>query len=152
MARSHNPLIFDADVLTNWLTREQTATHVLWKAPLALMELGEAGTLDGCVTLTTLLELRALLRRKKGLGELTLRNHVDRLTRIVRIVIPDTLSMLRADRLQTAHPLSAFDAILLAATLTANGVLVTRDEPLRKIAGRFVGAQTPELALARLKR
>ena len=152
MANSPKHLLFDTDVLINWLTQEATAEQMLWKAPLALLELSETGAVTGLVSLTSVLELRAVLRRKKGLSELTLRHHLDRLTRIVRIRVPSELSLLRADRLQASHHLDAFDAILLAIALEEDAALISRDGSLLKIAARFLNALTPELALSHLKR
>ena len=152
MASSPKRLLFDTDVLINWLTQEATSERPLWKAPLALLELSEVGAVTGLVALTSVLELRAVLRRKKGLSELTLRHHLERLTRIVRIIVPTELSLIRADRLQASHHLDAFDAILLATALEEDAMLVSRDGPLLKIAARFLDAFTPELALARVKR
>ena len=60
-------VLLDTDVVINWLVQEvETASaKELWKAPLEIVRRAEAGKLRALISLTTLLEIRFLLRREK---------------------------------------------------------------------------------------
>ena len=147
MARVGNRLLLDADILINWLAKEtDPATAApLWEAPYKLLELIEAGTVEGMIALTTLLEIRFVLRRKKGVSHDTIERMIEELLRIIEVYIPDEISLLKANQLQAQYPLDPFDAILLAGCLaTQPAGLIARDKSLLAICAKVA----PEASVA----
>ncbi|MBI4654375.1 MAG: PIN domain-containing protein [Nitrospirae bacterium] len=61
-------VFLDTDVVINWLIKEAESVsgRELWKAPYAIVKLVESKTVLGMISLTTLMEIRYLLRRKKS--------------------------------------------------------------------------------------
>jgi hypothetical protein len=61
-------ILLDTDVLVNWLIQETetVSDKELWKAPYEIVRLIENNTVFGTISLTTLMEIRYLLRRKKS--------------------------------------------------------------------------------------
>lgn len=138
---------FDTDVVVSWLVDEvDPATgYPLWKAPRALMKQIEAGHASGRTSLFTLLELRYLLRRRKVLAPSNIESLITQLEQLLRIVIPDELTLLRANSLQAKHGLGPIDAVQLATAMFEDPcTFVSRDAALLKVAGLFIAAQTPE--------
>lgn len=60
-------VLLDTDVVINWLVREKETVSgkELWKSPYEIVQRAETGALKALISLTTLLEIRFLLRRKK---------------------------------------------------------------------------------------
>ena len=120
----------DTDVLVNWLAKEEEpGGRELWRAPYALACAAEDGSCRAIASLTAILEMRFLLRRKKGWTESFVQSVLGRVAQIFSIEVPDEADLLRANHLQTGHPLDPFDAILLSCALSTEGaVLLTRDK------------------------
>ncbi|MEA3368738.1 MAG: type II toxin-antitoxin system VapC family toxin [Candidatus Ratteibacteria bacterium] len=153
MAKSNrNPenieaIILDTDVVVNWLTQEvETSTkRKLWETPYNIITLIESEKFKGLTCLTTLLEIRYLLRRKKGYSEHQIENSINEITSILEVVIPDEIGLLEANKLQAQNKLDPFDAILLGLAITLKPtVFISRDSEFLKIASRFITAFTPE--------
>lgn len=150
MARSNNlekQIVVDTDVCVNLLAEEvETATgKPLWVGPRELLLLVENRKVRGMLCITSLLEIRYLLRRKKQFSEEKIRWGIEKISNLLEVTIPDEFCLLRANSLQIEHPLDPFDAILLAFCLShPPTVLVSRDTPFLKIASRYVRAFTPE--------
>lgn len=148
---SENPFpdscLIDTDVLINWLTQEvdPNTKKELWKAPHQLIKLIEDKKIKGFISLFTLLEVRFVLRRKKDLSEEEIKKDINKILRILEVIIPGEIDLLRANELQIENPLSPFDALLLSVCSTLkDGVLITRDKSLLKIASKFINSFTPE--------
>lgn len=140
-------LILDTDVLVNWLTKEleTNSGKPLWQAPYHIIELIEDKKFKGSICLTTLLEMRFFLRRKKEYNEKRIEDTISKILSIFDLIIPDEISLLRANKLQSEYPLDPFDAIILSLTLTLiEPLMISRDNDLLKITKRFVRANTPE--------
>ena len=140
-------LFFDTDVIVSWLVEEVDPANgrLLWKAPRTLVERIESGKISGRTSLFTLLELRYLLKRRKAVSKAKTEDLIARLEQLFRVVIPDELTLLRANSLQAEHGLGPIDAVQLAAALfEAPCTLVSRDAELLKIAHLFIPAKTPE--------
>jgi predicted nucleic acid-binding protein len=140
-------VIFDTDVITNWLT-EETETgsgRELWKAPFEIVKLVEDKKISGFISLTTLLEIRYLFRRKKSYNDQQIEDDVAKITDIFDVIIPDEITLLKANSLQSIHPLDPFDAIHLSIAIGLKPVtMVSRDKEFIDIAKRFINALTPE--------
>lgn len=140
-------VILDTDVIINWLTKEvETITKKeLWKTPHKIVTLIEDKEFKGLVCLTTLLEIRYLLRRKKEYSEEQIENYINEITSIFEIIIPDEISLLKANKLQSENFLDPFDAILLGLSVALHPIeFISRDTELLKIASHFTDAGTPE--------
>ena len=146
---SLNRIFFDTDVIVNWLTKETETIsgRELWTAPYKIikhLDIG-AGKREGFIPLTTVLELRYLLRRKKRYSVKQVEEDIGKITALFEVVIPDTTDMLQASSLQSEYPLDPFDAIHLALCLSLKPVvLVSRDKEFLEISKKFISAYTPE--------
>ena len=144
-----NRIFFDTDVIVNWLTKETETIsgRELWTAPYKIikhLDIG-AGKREGFIPLTTVLELRYLLRRKKRYSVKQVEEDIGKITAFFEVVIPDTTDMLQASSLQSEYPLDPFDAIHLALCLSLKPVvLVSRDKEFLGISKKFISAYTPE--------
>ena len=139
--------LFDSDVIINWLAQEEG----LWETANELIGLVEAKKIKAFVALTTLMEIRFVLRRKKSFKEETIKKDITKITDLFKIIVPDELDLIKANTLQDQAPFSPFDAILLSTASSNNIILLSRDKDLIKIAARFVFAFTPEEFLNNLK-
>ena len=148
-------VIFDTDVLINWLTQETESItgRRLWEAPLQIIECIECKEIRGCVSLMSLLEVRFLLNRKFKRHTADINKDILLIKSVFEVVVPEEIELLRADKLQEEFLLDPFDAILLATVLAIpRGILVSRDGKLLTIAPRFTTAVTPEKALTEIYR
>lgn len=140
-------VLLDTDVVINWLI-EETETisgKQLWKAPLEIVKLIEDKKISGFISLTTLLEIRYLLRRKKSYNEQQIEDDISKITGIFDVIIPDEITLLKANSFQSNHPLDPFDAIHLSIAVGLNPVaLISRDRDFINIAENFITALNPE--------
>jgi predicted nucleic acid-binding protein len=140
-------LFFDTDVVINWLIKEtETASdRELWKAPYEIIKLVENKAAIGMISLTTLMEIRYLLRRKKSYNNQQVEDDISKLTALFEVVIPDEINLLKANTLQAEHNLDPFDAIHLSILIGLKPVtLLSRDKEFIKISKKFVTALPPE--------
>jgi predicted nucleic acid-binding protein len=142
-------IFLDTDVIANWLTKEtETASgKELWTAPFKIIHHLEKTPekLEGFISITTILELRYLLRRKKRYSPAHVEKDIGKITTLFEVVIPDTSDMLQANSLQAAHSLDPFDAIQLSLCLSLKSVtLVSRDKEFLDISKKFIPSHTPE--------
>ena len=140
-------ILLDTDVVVNWLLQEtETASgRELWMAPYELVKRIENGSVSGIISLTTLMEIRFLLRRKKSYTIPHIEHDISKLSAIFEVTIPDEINLLKANNLQAEHLLDPFDSIHLALCIGIKPVtLVSRDKDLIKIAKKFIAAATPE--------
>jgi len=146
-------VLLDTDVLVNWLLKEtETATNKnIWAAPFKIIGRVESGEIKGCVSLTSLLEIRFLMRRKKAVPDKEVNADIATLTNLFEVLIADEIQLLRADKLQEKYPLDPFDAIILSIALSLpTATLISRDTQLLKIAAKLTESATPEEFLAAL--
>ena len=140
-------IIFDTDVLINWLMQEveSITRRKLWEAPLQIIERVEAEEIRGCVSLLCLLEIRFLLNRKFKRHTTNINKDISLISGLFDVLIPDKIELLRANKLQEEYLLDPFDAIFLATALSLpSAILVSRDKKLIAIASRLTDAMTPE--------
>ena len=140
-------VIFDTDLIINWLIKEveTTTKRELWKTPHEIISLIENKKLKGITSLTTLLEIRFLLRRKKEYNEQQIEQFINDITTIFEIAIPDEISLLEANKLQSENLLDPFDAILLGLSVILKpSAFVSRDSDFLKVASKFITALFPE--------
>jgi len=140
-------IFLDTDVVVNWLVRETESASgkELWKAPYEIVKLAEQQTVSALISLTTLMEIRYLLRRKKFFDTPQIEADLARVSAVFDVIIPDEISLLRANTLQTEHPLDPFDALHLSFAAGVKPVtLISRDADFIKIARSFVETATPE--------
>lgn len=133
--------------MVNWLIKEvETATgKPLWEAPYAIIKFIESKAITGMISLTTLMEIRYLLRRKKSYTFQQVEDDISKLINIFEVVIPDEINLLRANTLQSEHPLDPFDAIHLALCINLKpDSLISRDNDFIQIAKQFITALAPE--------
>ena len=139
--------LIDSDVIINWLAKEAdpVSNEELWEAPHKIMKLIEGKKINGFSALINLLEIRFVLRRKKNLGEDRIKKDIAKLLNLLEIIIPDEVILLKANSLQTDHPFSPFDAMLIAVgSSIPNAVLISRDKSLAALASKFMPTATPE--------
>lgn len=137
----------DTDVVINWLVQEvETASgKELWKSPHEIVKRSETGEIKAFISLTTLFEIRFLLRRKKTFSSRQVEDDLNAITSVIDAIIPDEISLLKANTLQAEYPLDPFDAIHLSLCTSMDPItLVSRDDDFIKIARQFITAQTPE--------
>lgn len=150
MERSNEAIpsvILDTDVIVNWLTKErETDTgRELWKAPHKIIAMVETRKIKGLICLTSLLELRYLLRRKKEYKEEQIEAYISQIMGIFEVIVPDEISLLRANSLQAENLLDPFDAILLSFSISVKpATFISRDTDFLKIAKRFIEVAIPE--------
>lgn len=140
-------ILLDTDVVVNWLLQEtETASgRELWKSPYELVKRTENGSVSGMISLTTLMEIRFLLRRKKSYTIPQIEHDISKLSSIFEVTIPDEINLLKANTLQAEHLLDPFDSIHLALCIGIKPItLVSRDKDFIKIAKKFIAAATPE--------
>jgi predicted nucleic acid-binding protein len=140
-------ILVDTDVLINWLIQEteSVSEKELWKAPYEIIRLVEDDTISGIISLTTLMEIRYLLRRKKSYTSHQIEDDISNLISIFDIIIPDEINLLKANTLQIEHPLDPFDAIQLSICIGLKPItLISRDKDFIKISKQFITALTPE--------
>lgn len=140
-------LFFDTDVVINWLIKETETTSgkELWKAPYEIIKLVENKGVLGMISLTTLMEIRYLLRRKKSYTNHQVEDDISKVTALFEVIIPDEINLLKANTLQAEHPLDPFDAIHLSILIGLKPVtLLSRDKEFIKITKKFVTALSPD--------
>ena len=140
-------LFLDTDVVVSWLIKElETVTgKPLWEAPYEIIKLVESKAVTCMISLTTLMEIRYLLRRKKSYTPEQIEADISKLTSIFEVVIPDEINLLKAHSLQTEHYLDPFDSIHLALCISLSpDFLISRDKEFIQIAKQFMTALTPE--------
>ena len=140
-------VILDTDVLVNWLAMETEplTQRKLWAAPLRIIESMEAKEIRGYVSLTSILEIRFLLKRKFKRSANDVNEDVALISGLFDILVPDRMELLRANKLQEEYSLDPFDAILLATTFSLpSAILISRDSKFLAIAARLTEAMLPE--------
>ncbi len=140
-------ILLDTDVVVNWLIQETEtlSKRELWKAPYEIICLVENKTFSGIISLTTLMEIRYLLRRKRSYSIQQVEDDISLITTIFDIIIPDEINLLKANTLQSDHPLDPFDSIHLAICVGLKPItLISRDKDFIKISKQFINALTPE--------
>ncbi len=140
-------LFFDTDVVINWLVKETetSSDRELWQAPYEIIKLIENKAAAGMISLTTLMEIRYLLRRKKSYTNQQVESDISKLTALFEVVIPDEINLLKANTLQAEHNLDPFDAIHLSILTGLKPVtLLSRDKEFIKISKKFITALSPE--------
>jgi predicted nucleic acid-binding protein len=140
-------ILLDTDVLVNWLVQESETVSgkELWKAPYEIVKLAESKLVVALISLTTLMEIRYLLRRKKSYTPVQIEDDISTLTSVIDVIIPDEISLLKANTLQAKHPLDPFDAIHLSICIGLEPItLVSRDSDFIRISKEVINAVTPE--------
>lgn len=140
-------ILLDTDVVVNWLVQEtETASgRELWKAPYEIVKQVENKSVSGIISLTTLMKIRFLLRRKKSYTIPQIENDISKLSAVFEVIIPDEINLLKANTIQAEHLLDPFDSIHLALCIGIKPVtLISRDKDFIKIAKKFISAKTPE--------
>jgi len=140
-------ILLDTDVVINWLIQETetVSERELWKAPYEIIRLVENKTLSGIISLTTLMEIRYFLRRKRSYSVQQVENDILLITTIFDVIIPDEINLLKANTLQAEYPLDPFDSIHLSICIGLKPItLISRDKDFIKISKQFINALTPE--------
>lgn len=154
---SHNNIncLIDTDVLINWLAQEidPNTNKELWKTPHQIIKLIEDKKIKGFISIINLLEVRFVLRRKKDFAEERIKKDIAKILAILEVVIPDEIDLLRANEVQTDHPLGPSDALLVSAGLNLReAILISRDKTLLTLASKFLPTATPEEFLTKIKK
>jgi PIN domain nuclease of toxin-antitoxin system len=89
-------VLLDTDVVINWLVQEveTVSGKELWKAPHEIVKRSEAGEITVLISLTTLFEIRFLLRRKKSFSSRQVEDDLTAITSVIDVIIPDEISLL----------------------------------------------------------
>lgn len=140
-------ILLDTDVIINWLIQEteSVSEKELWKAPHEIVRLVENNAVSGIISLTTLMEIRYLLRRKKSYSSHQIENDISNIISIFDVIIPDEINLLKANTLQAEQPLDPFDAIQLSICIGLKPItMISRDKDFIKISKQFINALLPE--------
>lgn len=136
MAKSN--IFLDTDVILNWLTKEvdQKTGFKLWKCPYELMKFVENEKIRAYTSITNLLEIRFVLRRKKKCPEIKIKNFISNLYDNINIEIPDYVDLLTANKLQDNYAFDPFDSISLGIvqSMPEESILVSRDVAFRELS------------------
>ena len=132
-------------MLTGLYRRQKAHRGAIWEAPYEIVKRIEDKLVFGSISLTTLMEIRFLLRRKKSYTPQQIENNIAKLTAVFEVIIPDEINLLKANTLQADHLLDPFDSIHLALCIGIQPVsLISRDKDFIKIAKKLITASTPE--------
>jgi predicted nucleic acid-binding protein len=148
-------VLLDTDVVVNWLVQEleTVSGKELWKAPHEIVQRAENKSIAAFISLTTLMEVRYLLRRKKAFSSRHIERDLTEITSVIDVLIPDEISLLKANTLQAEHPLDPFDSIHLSLCMGVDSMtLVSRDSDFISLSKKYVLAQTPEEFIATIER
>lgn len=137
-------LMIDTDVMINWLAQEVNTDKELWSAPSTILELGEKGQIHNHISLITVFEIRFVLRRKKKRELTEVEEDLSIVQQIVNSLVPTNEQLLHANELQSKQLLEPFDSIILSQTIALEGILISRDEELLRIASQYIQCFTPE--------
>ena len=140
-------VLLDTDVVVNWLVQEleTQSGKELWKAPHEIVRRAENKSISAFISLTTLMEVRYLLRRKKAFSSSQVEEDLAEITSVIDVLIPDEISLLKANTLQAVYPLDPFDALHLSLCMGLEPMtLVSRDSVFISLSKKLVLAQTPE--------
>jgi len=145
MAKSK--VLLDSNCLINWLAKEvdEASGIAFWKSSYQIALLAENEEIDAYIALTTLMEVRFVLRRKKRIPLNLVEKDIATLRELFHTIVPDELRILHAESLQRDEPLGPFDALLLSIALAIEDVIIiTRDKQFFSVARKYLPTHTPE--------
>lgn len=91
------------------------------------------------------MEIRFVLRRKKNKLRKEVEQDIQSILGIYQSIVPDEITLLRANRLQSEEELDPFDSILLSTAMTIPEIhLIARDSPFTSITQKYVSTYKPE--------
>lgn len=144
-------VFFDTDVIINWLAKEvePETGFKLWLAPYNIVKLLEGKKFEGHSSLINILEIRFVLRRKKGHSEKKIQELINEFREKFIVDVPDSIDLMSANNLQQENPLDPFDSIyLILSQLLSPAVVLTRDQDFTEIMNEIedlrVKPMTPE--------
>jgi len=87
-------ILLDTDVVINWLIKETESLsgRELWRSPYEIIKLVEKDSLSGSISITTLMEIRYLLRRKKSYTPKQIEDDLSKIITILDVIIPDEIT------------------------------------------------------------
>jgi predicted nucleic acid-binding protein len=114
----------------------------LWKGSKDFLKRIESGEYEGITSITTLMEIVHVFKvRGKDYNEA-----LKDLRKLgIRVLVPDSWTMIKAFEYEIERDLDPYDSIAFAIAESAGSeIFVTRDEKLRRKIGRLIRALEPE--------
>lgn len=140
-------IYIDTNVFLNVWNREidpKTKTE-LWKGSAQVLQLIEEEKIKGITSLTTLMEIVHVFRRRKQNYNEAIKDLEDL---GIEIFIPNSFTLLKAFEFQQDYEPDPYDSIALAVAIESNcDYLITRDEAFAKKANSLIKICTPEMFL-----
>ena len=133
----------DTNVLLNvWFKEEDPKTGArLWDAPFRILKLVENGSIEGVVSIFTLMESAHVFKRNGVNPEKT--KEIENIG--IEVYVPDELTLIDAFSFQLKLGTDPYDSVALASALASGcDVLITRDEDFRRKAGGQITMLSPE--------
>ena len=114
----------------------------LWRGSKEFLRRIEKGEYDGITSITTLMEIVHVFKvQEKDYNEAL--NDLKKLG--IRVIVPDSWTMIKAFEYEIKHDLDPYDSIAFAIAESAGCVVfVTQDNKLRRNIGRLMNALEPE--------
>jgi predicted nucleic acid-binding protein len=148
MAKSNKILLFDTDVIVNFLVKEHDphSGAALWQAPAQLFDMIADGVVEGRISIFNLMELRYMLRRKKKISGIENEKLIFQISNSFNLVVQDEESIINAFNLQRGHGMDPFDSLLLSSyiSMEPETIVISRDKAFLAAANNYRQAYTPE--------
>ena len=98
------------------------------------------------------MELRSFLIRRMKIAKTRIETEINMLNSLLNILVPNDITILLANRIQTETALTPIDSIQVAiAHENMPAVLISRDKELLRIPKNYIKVSTPEGLLTTLK-
>jgi len=153
MAES-NLIFLDTDVLINWLAheRESRTGKPLWPAVEEILEAIQAKKVKGATSIISIMELRSFLRIRSKIAKTQIEKEMAKINGLLNILVPNDITVLSANQIQTETTLRPIDAIQVALVHeNLPATLVSRDKALLSASKNLIPATTPEELLTTLR-
>lgn len=114
----------------------------LWRGSKGFLNKIEKGEYEWITSITTLMEIVHVFK----VGGKDYREGLKDLRKLgIRVIVPDSWTMIKAFEYEIEHDLDPYDSIAFAVAESAGSVIfVTRDGKLRRKIGRLMRALEPE--------
>lgn len=147
MEESNHLLFLDTDVLLNWLTHENESRtgRPLWPSVEKILYAVQSKKVRGATSIISIMELRSFLIRRVKISKKQIETEIVRINSLLNIFVPNDITILLANRIQTETLLTPIDSIQVAITYeNTPAMLITRDKELLRISKNYIKIIPPE--------
>lgn len=153
MAESDHLIFLDTDVLINWLVHEKESRTAkpLWPSVEQILYAVQSKKIKGATSIISIMELRSFLSRRTKIPKTQIEIQISRINSLLNILVPNDITILLANRIQSETELTPIDSIQVAlAQENMPAMLISRDKELLRISKSYVKVATPEVFLTQL--